>query len=816
MGLSFGGLDWYRGDFHVHTPFSRCYQESGVSAQDLLGAANGLDFMVVADHNTFEGYLHLLEFREGKGPVLFPGVELKVPAGYGGIRMLVLLDPDQSPEELMLFLWEIGVKPEARGDEGFVLTSSLNSIARVVAKFDGIVLWTEPGSPEGIMAGVDLNQRGYIQGLDWPASLLDLGGGDPGWEQAGIWGSNAQRPQEIGRASTLIKMERLDFASLKFALQDPKARVAQGTGSKAPRYPRILSLRVSGGFLADQEFLFNPGLNCLIGARGTGKTTLLKLLSFALGMPAGEGINQLLGSGEVQVDILDEAGEHYSLRRRAHEPGKAFDSLGRPVKSDSGAHSLFFGQGEIERVMLEPGFQLRLLDSLWDSAQLIREHNSLGQALAENGARLEELDDCLVELQEQLEGKEVLLQRLAELQSYPLAEIQARLTSRDRELQTLAAMQEVVRQHKRVLRQLPYGRDKGWEILAEPLKRTAAAADRLVTLWEEAEKDLAGYAQAAEERHRQLEEEYRSLLGGCADSRVRELVRERQRIQSELVRLEPLADRLAQLECELNGLERSRRQLLQNWTSLGEGIFNARLAAAQRINAVLSPGVRLDIVKAGLSLPYRDFLGRWLGDLGLGTVRALAEKVQPAQLRELTACGDTAGLIRLSGLAPERCRRITVLLGGRKALQHLETLPVTDLVRICLQVGTEEKAGPQLSTGQRCTALLPVLLLAAKGPLVIDQPEDNLDNAYVCSTLVTRLREMKHGRQFIFATHNPNIPVLADAEQNFILESDGRRGWVRAQGAIENTRVKDLIQEIMEGGKDAFKRRARRYGQLAP
>lgn len=816
MGLNFGGLEWYRGDFHVHTPFSRSYRESGVSAIDLLGAAKGLDFMVVADHNTFEGYLHLLEFTQGKAPLLFPGVELKIPAGYGGIYMLVILDPELSPEELELFLREIGVKAEARGDESFILPHSLNGIARVVGKFGGIVLWTQPGSPEGIMAGVDLRQREHILGLPWPADLLELGGEDQGWETAGVQGSNAHCPQEIGRISTRVKMERLDFASLKVALQDPKARIAPGIGQEAQIYPRILRMRVSGGFLADQEFAFNPGLNCIIGARGTGKTTLLQLLSYALGLPGGEGVNHLLGDGEVQVELLDEAGESFSLRRRAQEPGKVFDSLGRPVKAEFRAHSLFFGQGEIERVMLEAGFQLRLLDSLWDSGPITSEYESLRQTLAENGARLEEMDDCLAELQEQLEGKEALLQRLAELQAYPLAEIQARLTARDRELLALAGMQDVVRQHRRVLAQLPYGRDKGWDILAGPIERTAAAVEQLKAVWEDAEKEIAGYVRTAEERHRRLEEEYRVLLGGCADSRVRELVRERQRIQAELVRLEPLAAQQEQAERELTGLEGERRQLLLNWTSLGEKIYAGRLAAAQRINAALSPGVRLVVIKMGVTLPYRSFLARSLADLGQGTVRALLEKVRPDQLRTLASGGDTGGLTRLSGLNQERCRRITILLGGRRALQELETLVLPDLVQICLQVGTEEKAGPQLSTGQRCTALLPVLLLAAKGPLVIDQPEDHLDNAYVCSTLVTRLRELKHGRQFIFATHNPNIPVLADAEQNFILESDGRHGWTRVQGAIENPRVKDLIQEIMEGGKDAFKRRARRYGQLAP
>jgi hypothetical protein len=105
---------------------------------------------------------------------------------------------------------------------------------------------------------------------------------------------------------------------------------------------------------------------------------------------------------------------------------------------------------------------------------------------------------------------------------------------------------------------------------------------------------------------------------------------------------------------------------------------------------------------------------------------------------------------------------------------------------------------------------LPILLLDSDRPLLIDQPEDNLDNAFIYETVVRNIAEVKNGRQLIFVTHNPNIPVLGDAERVFVTESDGQRGRVRVAGNVDE--VKTEIEQILEGGAAAFLERKRRYG----
>ena len=118
----------------------------------------------------------------------------------------------------------------------------------------------------------------------------------------------------------------------------------------------------------------------------------------------------------------------------------------------------------------------------------------------------------------------------------------------------------------------------------------------------------------------------------------------------------------------------------------------------------------------------------------------------------------------------------------------------------------------ELSPGQRCSALLPIILLRGNCPLVIDQPEDNLDNRLICDVLVDVLQRLKEHRQIILATHNPNIPVSADAEQVIVTEAQSSQsGRVAAQGPMDDEGIIRHVKDIMEGGEEAFRLRARRY-----
>lgn len=152
-------------------------------------------------------------------------------------------------------------------------------------------------------------------------------------------------------------------------------------------------------------------------------------------------------------------------------------------------------------------------------------------------------------------------------------------------------------------------------------------------------------------------------------------------------------------------------------------------------------------------------------------------------------------------------------------LMELEELQLPDTMAIELNVTHGERKAvfrsiDELSTGQQCTAVLHLLLLDNQDPLILEQPEDNLDNAFIAERIVAELRRAKLSRQFLFATHNANIPVFGDAEWIGVLSVEENKGLIlpEQQGAIDVPNVQALAADILEGGKSAFNQRREKYG----
>jgi ABC-type cobalamin/Fe3+-siderophores transport system ATPase subunit len=120
-------------------------------------------------------------------------------------------------------------------------------------------------------------------------------------------------------------------------------------------------------------------------------------------------------------------------------------------------------------------------------------------------------------------------------------------------------------------------------------------------------------------------------------------------------------------------------------------------------------------------------------------------------------------------------------------------------------------ADGSLSAGQRNTAALALLLAQEVRPLVIDQPEDELDSNFVFRELIPMLRKVKMKRQLIMSTHNANLPVNGDAELVYAFEARNSRGEVLAQGGLDQEKVTKAVLDIMEGTEEAFRRRREKY-----
>lgn len=121
-----------------------------------------------------------------------------------------------------------------------------------------------------------------------------------------------------------------------------------------------------------------------------------------------------------------------------------------------------------------------------------------------------------------------------------------------------------------------------------------------------------------------------------------------------------------------------------------------------------------------------------------------------------------------------------------------------------------------LSLGQKVVAMLDFLLAYSDyskdfRPLIIDQPEDNLDNRYIYRHLVQQFRDVKAQRQIILATHNATIVTNSMTDQVVIMESDGAHAWIESQGYVSEKFIKNHIINQLEGGRDSFKHKMSIY-----
>ena len=155
---------------------------------------------------------------------------------------------------------------------------------------------------------------------------------------------------------------------------------------------------------------------------------------------------------------------------------------------------------------------------------------------------------------------------------------------------------------------------------------------------------------------------------------------------------------------------------------------------------------------------------------------------------------------KMRGLSPEQMDRLELLLPE-------------DQIEMQYKANEKSPFRPiaTASPGQKTAAILTFLLLHGEKPLIIDQPEDDLDTSLIHSLVVKQLRAGKDNRQVIIVTHNPNIPVNGDSEQIIVMDADSEFVTTKHRGSIDNKKIRELICEVMEGGVEAFNLRSQRY-----
>src|SRR5262249_39043719 len=274
------------------------------------------------------------------------------------------------------------------------------------------------------------------------------------------------------------------------------------------------------------------------------------------------------------------------------------------------------------------------------------------------------------------------------------------------------------------------------------------------------------------------------------------------------------AQKLGQLE----KVQGRRDSLLDQLDQLRNQRFQERTAIVKKINAELGPRIMVAIERSGLYSEYISAISASLRGSGLHystLAPQIATAMSPRELGEAVENRAAEAVADLTGVSLERAARIIGEITTH-GTERIMTCQIEDSISLSLLDGSEYKPTERLSTGQRCTVILPILLGHQDEVLIVDQPEDHLDNAFVADTLVHAILNRRNKGQLIFSTHNANIPVLGEADRVILLGSDGKRGFVLHAGELDHPRSVNAIASVMEGGREAFQRRAKFYAERSP
>ncbi len=617
----------------------------------------------------------------------------------------------------------------------------------------------------------------------------------------------------------------------------------------------IEKIEITGGFLPGLAVNLPRGLTCIIGARGSGKSTLAEAVRFALcGISAvpKHCIDlvqaNLAGGALVTITSLAEGANRYTISRGLKQNPVLVTSDGRAINTVDVDRGTFlpldaYSSFEIEEIADEVLGQKRrnLLDELRDD-QMRTIHLSLSETtrkLEANADRIRSVQRTIDDLTEQMEelgdvrvrlsaltpsedesaGDFVHLSRQQQLNQREIA----KLDSADRDLRTLA---QTVEQMKREAQNLFTTR------LVEEQSANADTLRRYDELLAAAlapvEKHISGIHNKIRDAQGMLTEARQKVTGihtthtdalaklTARNQAASEQARIRASFEQQVAKLEALERQRADLGSELQTLLEERKSLKRDHILKRDQISTIRDEIASELQHQAGERVRIRVMRNADHLEYQQMLVDGLKGARVrnqNEIIATLMQLRPEQLAQLIQCNDLASFEDLTHFGTERSRKI--LDSFRDAIDPLamEVIAIEDRIGIELNVATSGrphfKDASDLSRGQKCTALLPILLARRDNPLIIDQPEDNLDNHFIFETVVNAVQRLKKSRQMIFITHNANIPVLAEAELVLVLNSDGRVGAIEKCGSVDECR--EQIIDLLEGGREAFELRSKRY-----
>ncbi|MDR9364002.1 MAG: hypothetical protein RI575_01590 [Balneolaceae bacterium] len=829
---------------------------------------------VITNHNKFdEGEYKSLAKEARKNEIfLLPGVEFSVNDGQSGVHVCIVFDPDSwltdGDDFINRFLNEAypGLSENQRANRNDHSDWSLKELLKKLNEYhirhnrEAFVILAHVDQSKGFFHEInktridDLFQeqlfKNYVLGFQKVSSRDSLKLINEHFENdsiARVEGSDCKSFNTIGKTrswenkkvESFIKIGDFNFLSIKYALMD-KNRNTVASSKPVPTHSRIKKVWFETAFgtpLHGKDLLLNDDLNSLIGIRGSGKSTILETIRFGVGKNIDSNTSKdddyknrlvqrtLKSGGKVLVDIETNHGQNYRVERIFGERPSIFrDGVKLPdfTIDENILSVLYFGQKDLSEIGTE-GFSQNLMEKFFGSNV---------------GPIREKIDNKVKDI----------LRMITEIKQ--LNELSGTIQETKEEIAALKERMEIFKKKKideKLQRQVQFNKDRNHlKQMSETGESFVMALRRTISEYQEGIKELKNYT--SKENVELFEKAYKSwkyfiekiekvkaILDSIDDDladvktyeeELRNLTEKLQDEFAEIKRSIDLKDlnpddyvkfskRHNLLETKLKELEKRERKRedlkvnlnreLSQLKSLWHDEYKTFQKSIDELNN-RDLSIKVELIYRGDKSAFQDFVKNTVQGSGI-----TGRKIE--QLTE--EYNDPIELY--FDLDEERSDLQQILSGGTHLakfkeyfLQNLSaalTFQVPN--RFVLRYHGKDIKGHSL--GQRASAIMVFLLARQENDvIIIDQPEDDIDNQSIYRDVISELKNLKGKTQFIFATHNPNIPVLGESEQVFVCDYEGDSLSVDT-GSIDTEKIQTAIIDIMEGGREAFEQRERKY-----
>lgn len=830
--------------------------------------ANEISIVALTDHFRFDSSVTLSKALENSGIHVFPGFEAN---SSEGIHLLCLFPPGEEASNMNLHIGACGVSDF--DDESPHADKKAEEIADIIASRGGLTIAAHVCSANGLLTVLSGKARARV----WKSDNLSAAAiaGNPNDVPAQhqqivlnkdiptkrkrplslINAGDISDPKELSKngMTSLIKMSKVSIEGLRQAFLDSDSRIRLNSDGSTDPHSKIVAISWDGGLLDEQCMRLNGGLNVLVGGRGSGKSTVIESLRYAFDMEPHcseaqrihKSILKAVIKPGTEISVLVHSPnpfpQHYLIRRVYGNDPYVFDQTGDLIEDlrplDILGDIEIYGQHEISELTREPteiADILKRFVPLDDGAddEIVSSLDGSAASILDDQKKLERLDASLSTLPE-------LKDKLKRFKSLGLDKQLQSKTLIDEESGIFDQMEEEIKSlQSRVVELCP--EDLYMDILPEEyekkfpnaatLKSLGLIQDRIIAASERAKNYLEAVVEQTTQSTADLkkdwdtektkvEKDYTKILkdlskegiDGAAYISVRD----------QLAKILPKEKQKKEVIASLEVLKKDRKKLLAKFEVQTAEELRSLEKAAKRVSKRLKGKVKVEVRVANDLTSLEKIIRQHV----TGQISQAMGKLQELDAISMT---DLAIAIRVGaeslkknyGFSQSSAEKLSS--GGENLALAIEQHHLPAEAVLSLNVGDMDnenwKSIDQLSTGQKATAVLLLLLLEADGPLIIDQPEDDLDNRFIVGSVVSAIRGEKVGRQFLFASHNANIPVLGDAEQIVGLTPTVEDGFEVVQvqeelcGSIDSPEVKNLVKDLLEGGQTAFEFRREKYG----